>query len=545
MPRRSRWLCAIPGSTTSKRPCGGSRVRQATHLDGAGGDALHRRRRGVSMGRPHGEHSAVFADRLVHPESGRGSRRRRRPRDAARCGRGRHRRARRVPDARPAHGPARRRQSQAGRAPAGLRQARAPGTRLSRARRHERGGSDRRRGHRAARELFRAVPPSAVLRGSGAAHAVRRPGAPVFAARSHVARPGAAHPAFDRGGDEDRQTRDAHVLGFLHRSRRLVPREHPGAHHAQDLPRRRGAPPPYERAGGGFPPRHHAPSADAAQLHHHHGPVRVRRRGGRNRHGPRRVRGGRRGVRDGVLHRVPVGGVLPAAAHVGLVFPHRDERNGGGRAHVRDTGRPRGAARHALDRRVAPRHRVPGRGLFLRRRAHGAGGCRFRGTGGQLRRHRGRERVGQVDFGRDPDRRERRLHGRGAHRRGRSARGVARIAARHDHGGVVLELSVQGDDPLEPADGPALGERRRIVGRAVALPSGRLRARGGRARRARVRRRCEPFGRAAPAARHGARPPARRPRLPARRGDVEHRRGQRERHHRAGGGSWRARAPSS
>ena len=42
-----------------------------------------------------------------------------------------------------------------------------------------------------------------------------------------------------------------------YRSRRAVPREHPGSDHPQDLPSRRAAPPHHERRGGKLPPRHH------------------------------------------------------------------------------------------------------------------------------------------------------------------------------------------------------------------------------------------------------------------------------------------------
>ena len=54
------------------------------------------------------------------------------------------------------------------------------------------------------------------------------------------------------------------LLGLLHRSRRAVPREHPGSDHPQDLPSRRAAPPHHERRGGKLPPRHHEPAQDAA-----------------------------------------------------------------------------------------------------------------------------------------------------------------------------------------------------------------------------------------------------------------------------------------
>ena len=116
----------------------------------------------------------------------------------------------------------------------------------------------------AARELLRLLPAPTALRRRRAAHAVRLPRAREPSRRSRPARMRSVHPRFHHGGAEDRQADHEDLLGLLHRSRRAVPREHPGSDHPQDLPSRRAAPPHHERRGGELPPRHHEPAQDAA-----------------------------------------------------------------------------------------------------------------------------------------------------------------------------------------------------------------------------------------------------------------------------------------
>ncbi len=239
-------------------------VRQTPPRHGPASPSLHHRRRGASVDRPSGEHHPVLPHRSVPPKLAcRRSRRARRPRPHRRC-RGGHHRAHGVPIRRPDHGTESRDRRQADRSLRGLRQAREARAGLQRIGRHRRGRPGLRRGHRATRELLRLLPAPTVLRRRRAAHAVRLPRAREPSRRSRPARMRSVHPRFHHGGAEDRQADHEDLLGLLHRSRRAVPREHPGSDHPQDLPSRRAAPPHHERRGGKLPPRHHEPAQDAA-----------------------------------------------------------------------------------------------------------------------------------------------------------------------------------------------------------------------------------------------------------------------------------------